>query len=385
MKSRRKFVMGIGAAGVLATVIAVTLQSSATDGTGPAAVTAKPALTVETTTLKRASLGLELSANGDVVAWQEASIGAEVNGLRLTEVRVNVGDKVKRGQVLAVFAAETVVADLQQLRAAVAEAEAQVADAKANAERARTLVSTGALSEQQINQYVTGEQTALARLDAQRAAAQRQALRLEQTKVVAPDDGVISARMATVGAVVPAGQELFRMIRQGRLEWRAEVTAAELASVTPGASAWLMNANGRHVAGTVRMTAPTVDPRTRMGLVYVDLPAESGFKAGMFAKGAFALGESDALTAPQGAVVVRDGFSYVFRVESDGRVVQMKVRTGRRDRNRVEVMDIAPDAVLVASGAGFLHDGDLVKATPEHAPEALNAALEPKPSTAMNL
>jgi HlyD family secretion protein len=133
------------------------------------------------------------------------------------------------------------------------------------------------------------------------------------------------------------------------------------------------------------MTAPTVDPRTRMGLVYVDLPVESGFKAGMFAKGAFALGESDALTAPQGAVVVRDGFSYVFRVESDGRVVQMKVRTGRRDRSRVEVMDIAPDAVLVASGAGFLHDGDLVKATPEHAPDALNAALEPKPSAAMNL
>jgi HlyD family secretion protein len=383
MKSRRKFVMGIGAAGVLATVIAVTLQSSATDDSG--ASTAKPALTVATTTLQNASLADELSANGNVVAWQEASIGAEVNGLRLTEVRVNVGDAVKRGQVLAVFAPETVAAELQQLRAAVAEAEAQVADAKANAERARSLVSTGALSEQQISQYVTGEQAALARLDAQRAAARRQALRFEQTKVVAPDDGVISARAATVGAVVPAGQELFRMIRQSRLEWRAEVTAAELARLQAGSSAWLVNPNGQQVAGTVRMTAPTVDPRTRMGLVYVDLPADSGFKAGMFAKGAFALGESDALTAPQSAIVVRDGFSYVFRIGSDGRVSQMKVRTGRRNHDRIEVLGIAPDAVLVESGAGFLHDGDLVKATQERAAEALNAALEPTPSAAVNL
>jgi RND family efflux transporter MFP subunit len=383
MKSRRKFVMGIGAAGVLATVIAVTLQSSATDDAG--ASTAKPALTVATTTLQNARLADELSANGNVVAWQEASIGAEVNGLRLTEVRVNVGDTVERGQILAVFAPEAVAAELQQLRASVAEAEAEVADAKANAERARSLVSTGALSEQQISQYVLGEQTALARLDAQRAAAQRQALRLDQTKVVAPDDGVISARAATVGAVVPAGQELFRMIRQNRLEWRAEVTAAELADLQAGSSACVVNPSGQHIAGTVRMTAPTVDPRTRMGLVYVDLPADSGFKAGMFAKGVFALGESDALTAPQSAIVVRDGFSYVFGVESDGRVAQMKVRTGRRHRDRIEVIGIAPDAVLVESGAGFLHDGDLVKATPEHAREALNAALEPPPSAAINL
>jgi HlyD family secretion protein len=383
MKSRSKSIIGIGAAGVLATVIAVTLQSSATDDAGTSI--AKPALTVATTKLQSASLTDELSANGDVVAWQEASIGAEVNGLRLTEVRVNVGDTVKRGQVLAVFAPETVTAELEQLRAAVAEAQAQVADAKANAERARSLVSTGALSEQQISQYVLGEQTALARLDAQRAAAQRQALRFEQTKVVAPDDGVISARAATVGAVVPAGQELFRMIRQSRLEWRAEVTAAELARLQPGSSAWLVNPHGQQIAGTVRMTAPTVDPRTRMGLVYVDLPADSGFKAGMFAKGAFALGESDALTAPQSAIVVRDGFSYVFRIASDGRVSQMKVRTGRRNHDRIEVLGIAPDAVLVESGAGFLHDGDLVKATQEGAAEALNAALEPTPPAAMSL
>src|SRR5688572_28465919 len=144
MKSRRKSVIGIGAAGVLATVIAVTLQSSATDDAGTSI--AKPALTVATTKLQSASLTDELSENGDVVAWQEASIGAEVNDLRLTEVRVNVGDTVKRGQVLAVFAPETVTAELEQLRAAVAEAQAQVADAKANAERARSLVSTGALS-----------------------------------------------------------------------------------------------------------------------------------------------------------------------------------------------------------------------------------------------
>src|SRR4029078_13110862 len=129
-----------------------------------------------------------------------------------------------------------------------------------NAARARTLASSGALSEQQINQYNTAEQTAKARVEAGRALLEVQQVRGKNTQVLAPDNGVISARTATVGSVVPAGTELFRLIRQGRLEWRAEVTSSELARIAVGTPAIVISASGAQVSGKVRSVAPTVDP-----------------------------------------------------------------------------------------------------------------------------
>jgi len=328
--------------------------------------TAKPALTVTVTQPSAASLPIKLAANGNVAAWQEASVSSESNGLRLTEVRVNVGDVVKAGEVLAVFSADTVNADLAQAQAAVHEAEANAADAAANAARARTLQNSGALSAQQISQYNTAEQTANARIASAKAALASQQLRLKYTRVVAPDSGVISARSATVGAVSNAGTELFRMIRQSRLEWRAEVVAADLRHLKPGVSAIVKAANGSEVTGKVRMVAPTVDPQTRSALVYVDLPPgaaskDAPFKAGMFASGQFQLGASDAMTVPQQAIVVRDGFSFVFRLNADKHVTQVKVQPGRRLGDRIEVLGgLKADAQIVVCGAGFLNDGDLV-------------------------
>ncbi len=338
---------------------------------------ARPALTVTTTQARLGALPIKLGANGNIAAWQEASVGTESNGLRLAEVLVNVGDVVQRGQMLARFADDSVQADVAQARAGVAETSAQATEATANANRVRTLQGTGTFSGQQISQYLAAEQTALARVESAKAALAAQTLRLKNTQVLAPDAGIISARSATVGAVVPSGTELFRLIRQGRLEWRAEVTATELGRMLPGTGVTVTAANGALLTGRVRMVAPTVDPLTRSGLVYVDLPpmlarqapgsaageaAGTGARPGMFARGEFELGESKALTVPQQAVVVRDGFSYVFRLNGDQRVSQIKVQPGRRVGERVEVLDgIGPDAVLVASGAGFLNDGDLVK------------------------
>lgn len=326
----------------------------------------KPALTVTTALPTPTSLPITLTANGNIVAWQEAIIGSESNGLRLTEVRVNVGDNVRKGQVLATFAAETVDAEVAQAYASLSEALANAQEASANAARARTLQSTGALSAQQINQYFTAEQTAKSRVAASRAVLAAQKLRLKHTRLLAPDSGIISARTATVGAVVAGGTELFRMIRQGRLEWRAEVTAAELGRVRPGTVARVTASNGTRINGRVRMIAPTVDPITRAALVYVDLPRANGkeapLKAGMFAQGEFEMGASPALTVPQQAIVLRDGFSYVFQLNADSRVSQIKVQTGRRVGDQVEVREgLSPDTVLVVSGAGFLNDGDLVR------------------------
>lgn len=339
-------------------------QSLAADSARPAAP--KPALTVAAVVPQQGNLAIKLTANGNIAAWQEAVVGSEANGLRLLTVRVNVGDVVRAGQVLATFAPESVQADVAQARAGLVEAQANASDASGNAERARTLQATGALSTQQINQYLTSEQTAKAKVEAAKASLAVQQQRLKHTQVLAPDGGIISARSATVGAVLASGTELFRMIRQGRLEWRAEVTSAELGRIAVGTPAIVTTASGARLKGRVRMVAPTVDPQTRSALVYVDLPASPGVassaRAGMFAKGEFELGSSNALTIPQTALVIRDGFSYVYRLGADGRVAQVKVQTGRMAGDRVEITSgLAADARLVASGAGFLNDGDLVR------------------------
>jgi len=384
-RSRQLLLSAVAGVAIAATVaLVIGVRANAADDK-KAAVPAKPALSVVVTQPQRATMAISTRANGNVAAWQEASIGTEANGLRLAEVRVNVGDVVKRGQVLATFAPESMQVDMLQTRAAVAEAEATLGDAAANAERAKALRATGALSEATINQYVTAERTARARLDAQRAALQARQIRVGQTAVVAPDAGVISSRSATVGAVLPAGQELFRLIRQGRLEWRAEVSSSDLAQIKPGARVTVTPAGGEPIAGTVRMVAPTVDPQTRNGIVYVDLPAPGSARAGMFARGEFEVGNATALTLPQSAVQLREGFSYVFKVGPDNKVTQAKIDTGRRFGDRIEVTGgLAPDARVVAMGGGFLAEGDTVRIV--DAPAAMNGsaasaarATPPKP------
>jgi len=378
----------------LTVLFAVALSAVAPSQAAPAsAATAanRPALVVNTVRPQKGEIADTLSANGSINAWQEASIGAEVNGLRIAEVRVDVGAAVKRGQVLAVFATETVRADLANVEAALAEAraglaesQAAAAEAQANADRAKAVEPSGALSAQQIAQYLTAAQTARARVQSAQARVQSaqaqvqsQQLRLKMTQVLAPDDGIISARLATVGAVVPAGQELFRLVRKGRLEWRAEVTANELARVRTNQPVKVFPAAGGSISGTVRMVGPVVDAQTRNALVYVDLPAGSTARAGMFARGDFQLGSSSALTVPQQAVVVRDGFAYVFRVAGD-RVSQQKVMLGRRIGDRIEVREgLSADAVLVAAGAGFLNDGDLVQVVPASAAGSAPAPAAP--------
>jgi RND family efflux transporter MFP subunit len=276
---------------------------------------------------------------------------------------------VRRGQVLASFAPETVQADLGEVLARLAESEATAAEAAANAERARGLQATGALSAQQIQQYQTAERTAQARVEAQRAASQVQRLRLKHTQVLAPDDGVISARSATVGAVTPPGQELFRMIRQGRLEWRAEVQAADLSRLKPGLTARITlsgDAGGNAITGRLRMVAPTVNAQTRDALVYVDLPAGSAARAGMFARGEFMLGQQRSQTLPQSAVLLRDGLSHVMRLDADNKVHEVKVSVGRRLGDRIEITGgLDASARVAASGVAFLGDGDTVRVITE--------------------
>lgn len=326
---------------------------------------AKPALTISTTTPQQLDWPQTITANGNVTAWQEAIIGAEVIGFRIAEVKANVGDKVKKGEVLARIAADTVATELAEIKSTVAELEAMSAEAKANSERARQLRDRGFFSPQQITQSLTIEQTAQARLNAARARLRAVSLRLSKTEIIAPDDGIISARSATVGSLTHPGQELFRLILGSRLEWRAEVTATELARLAPDIPVTLTNPNGVRVTCKVRSLAPTIDPQTRNALVYVDLPLSNDVRAGMFARGEFELSRSPALTLPQSAVVIRDGFAYTFKIDGDatqGKASQIKLTLGRRLGDRLEIIGGLDAKIRVAAnGAAFLADGDTVR------------------------
>lgn len=382
---KKKFTPGVvgaivAAVVVVAIIVFVALKPKSEDESKKGTV--KPALTVTVTQPQRVAMPITLAANGNIAAWQEAIVGAEASGLRVAQVLVNVGDRVKQGQVLATLAGDTVRAEAAQSRATLAEAEAAAADAVNNAQRARTLEGTGALSTSQINQYLTAEKTAQAKVEAARAAVALQVARVSQSEVRAPDNGIISSRTATVGAVLNGGAELFRLIRGGRLEWRAEVTSTEIGKLTTGTTALVTAASGARLSGRVRTIGPTVDPQSRAALVYVDLtplPANPGTTgnalAGMFARGEFDLGTASALTVPQSAIAIREGFSYVFRVEPDNRVTQVKVQTGRMAGERLEITSgLAADARVVASGAGFLNDGDLVRISEGAKPAGAKAA-----------
>ncbi len=351
-----------------AAAIGLVSRSSAQDQerSEKVAVSAKAALTVTTVRPESDEWTRQLSASGNIAAWQEAVIGSEIGGLRMIGVEVNVGDRVRKGQELARLQSDTVGAEREQTRASLTEAEAAAAEARANADRARQIEASGALSAQQIAQYLTAELTARARVDVLKARLKSDDLRLAQTRILAPDDGTITARSATLGAVVQQGQELFRLIRRDRLEWRAELPAADIDRVKPGQSVRLTTASKRTVAGRVRIVAPTIDPQTRNGIVYVDLEnARGSASAGMFASGEIELGKKAVLTLPQSAVLLRDGFSYVFRVGDDNRVTQTKVEVGQRSGDRVAISrGLEPGAVVVASGVGFLADGDLVRVVP---------------------
>lgn len=321
----------------------------------------KPALTVTIVKPQHTMLTKTIAANGSVAAWQEAIIGAEVSGLALNSVLVNVGDYVKRGQVLARFNDNTIMADLAQAQANLADAKAAALEAEGNASRARTIQESGALSRQQVEQLLTLEATTQARLLAAQAAVTVQQVRLKQTVLHAPDDGVISSRAATVGQVATPGLELFRMIRQGRVEWRGEFNSADAGKVKPGMEVKLTLPDNSEIIGKVRMLAPMVDTTTRNTIAYVDIPNITA-KPGMFAKGQLLLTESEGVTLPASAIVMRDGFSYVMQVDNKQYIKQIKVNLGTRQDTLIEVLDLpAVDGSYVNAGGAFLKDGDLVR------------------------
>jgi RND family efflux transporter MFP subunit len=364
-RNRRTLLIGVAALAVLGAGLAIFWPRPA-----PQAKAAAPVAAMVVTAARAAPAAWPdtLAASGAIAPWQEAIIGAQVSGLRLSEVRVNVGDTVRRGQVLARFDTAMLQAEAAQLNAGLAQARASLAQADADRQRADQLKGSGGISEQEILRYVTQADTARAQAQAARAQLDAKRLQLRYGEVLAPDDGVISARDATLGAVAGNGQELFRLIRQGRLEWRGELTAGQLRQVAPGQRIDLALPDGGTAGARVRQTAPSLDATSRLGLVYADLDRGGGARAGMYAQGSVTLAQTQALVVPAPSVVIRDGRSYVFRLPANqdaAKVEARAVQVGRRRQAGVEIVSGLRDGdTVVVEGAGFINDGDLVKVVP---------------------
>ena len=224
--------------------------------------TRKAVLSVKITQAQQLDWPITLKASGPIVAWQEAIISAETGNLRIAALHADVGQRVKKGELLAELASDAVRADLRRYEAALASAKADLAQAKTNAERARSIKGSGAMSDQKFLEYMIAEETALAAVDQAAAQVAAQKITLAQTRILAVDDGIVTAKSALLGQVVSVGTELFRLQRQGRLEWQAEVDATQLSQVRAGAKAEVTLPSGAAQSGVVRLVAPTLSTST---------------------------------------------------------------------------------------------------------------------------
>ena len=356
--------IGLAAAALVALLVAGWVFWPPRSSSAPPATQERPALTVTAGQAGRHALHSVIQTSGAIAAWQEGSIGARISGLPVVAVEVNVGDVVKKGQLLARLDDAVVVTELRQAEANLAAAQAASKQAAANRDRALALKATGALSEQDILQNTTQAATGEAQVAQARAALEAAQLKLRYTRLTAPDDGVISSRTAALGLISQSGSELFRFIRQGRLEWRAELNAGQVTQVRPGLRAEVHLPDGHRIEGRVRQLSPQLSQDTRLALAYVDLDsaaaAQAGVRAGMFSSGDIQLGTGEGITVPGESVVIRDGRSYVMRL-TGSRAHQVPVTVGRREGPLTEILSgLAAGDTVVVRGAGFVNDNDLV-------------------------
>lgn len=345
----------------------LSLAACSRSGKAPAPPAASMTVTVAEAT--RRSVEREVVASGSVAAWQEMSLGVELSGLRIASVLVEPGARVVAGQPLLELDRRTLDVQARQAEASLAQAKAGLDLARAQAARGETLRAQNLISGANFDELRANRARAEAQLASAEAERDAARLRLGFATLRAPDAGIVSARNAQPGQIVAAGTELLRLIRRGRLEWRAEVAETDLPRVKVGAAVELRSPDGARVSGTIRAVTPAVDPKTRAALVYADLPEPGALRAGMFAEGRLAVGAAEVSVVPRESVVFRDGYPYVFVPGEGGRVVQRRIETGPAQGDFIEVRSgLRPGERIVVRGAGFLGDGDLVKIVAAAAP-----------------
>jgi len=360
-QSRRgRLLAALAVAVVMLAALIMILRGASTRSHAPVAAAAAQAVT--TKALETMQVARGVTANGTVYAWQEIVVGPEVGGYRVAAVNVEVGDRVRKGQELVQLAGDLLAAEVASARANLEQAQASLENAESAYRRAHSLSGSGALSQSDLDKLRAEELAARARVEVSKAELQASDLRLRHTHVTAPDDGVISARSVNVGQVAQVGSEMLRLLRKGRVEWRAEIPEARLREIRVGQDVKLTTADGAQLAGKVRAIAPTIESSTRAGLVYVDIPSTGAARPGMFARGEILLGQDAASMVPLSSVVTQDGYTYVFVVNEQQLAVRRRVETGAVHDKQIEIVaGVEPGERIVDKGAGFLKDGDHVR------------------------
>ena len=326
------------------------------------AATAASSLAVTLVAATTQPIQRSVIASGPVSAYEEMQLGVEISGARVTALNVDVGQAVRRGQVLLELDHRTLDSELAQAQASLREADASVALATASYNRGSPLAKEQLISASQLDELRANRTQAEARRSTARAQRDAAQLRRDFAELRAPADGIISKRLVQPGQVVAAGTELLRLIRDGRLEWRAELPEAELARIAPGAVVTLPAADGSTVEGVIRAVSPGVDNATRTGTIYADLPQPGALKIGSYVEGRIRTGAGNALMVPVASVVQRDGIAYVFTVEGGKVARRVRVQTGTSTGGRVEIVQgLKAGTRIVEQGAGFLGDGDVVR------------------------
>jgi len=373
---------------IRALLAAMLLTLPAHAAPAPIAEPRPPSVTVVAATT--GSIAETAVLTGTLVPREEVLVSPQIEGLALTEILVEEGDSVAAGQVLARLSRDVLDASVAQNAAQVARSDAAIAQARSSINeaqatrvqvdlalaRTRDLLSHGNAAREVFEQRQAAAQAAAARLDlsnnALRAAeadrayadAQRRELliRLARTELRAPVAGIVSRRVARLGAVVVgAGDPLFRIIQDGAVELEADVPETSLAKLRPGQPARIDTASGVRT-GHVRLVSPEVNRATRLGRVRVAVDGDGPLVIGSFARAGVEVARRDGVLAPLSAVLFQpDGA--VVQVVRDGLVETRRVQVGLRAGSLAEIQDglRAGEAVVSVSGT-FIRDGDRVVA-----------------------
>lgn len=316
-------------------------------------------MAVTLATVQSRTLPRDVVVSGPVAAVEEMQLGVELSGLRVTELNVDVGQNVRKGQVLLSL-------DHRALDANLAQAKATLDVAQANYKRAQALAAQKLVS--------TADVDSLRAQQAQAQASEANAqLQRDFADLRAPASGVISVRNVLPGQVVGAGTELLGLIRDSKLEWRAELGEEQLSRVKVG-DAVRIDYHGTPVAGRIRAVSPGVDAHTRTGTIYADLPNAGALKTGVYVEGRIVTGAAPARVVPSAAVVARDGHDYVFVPAANDTVQRKRVTVAPGADGFVQIVEGLNDGdKVVVDGAGFLGDGDRVRVVPAAANAQGNA------------
>ncbi len=335
--------------------------------------------TVSAITTAMATLPRTVVASGTVTAWEEVPVGAETGGLTATVVHVDEGTYVRQGQPLVQMNDVLLRAQLRQQQAAVQTAEANVARDDAALARAQELKEKGFLSQAALDRALADQLASSANLASARAGLAETQTRVNQAVIRAPVSGLVVSRSVTRGQIIQPGVELFRIVRDGRLELDAQVPETELASLSAGQSARITSSQTEPSTGTIRIVTPQVDGQPRLGIARISLQPNSGLKPGMFARAEISAGTRDAITVPNAAVLYRDNKAGVYVIAQNNTVTFKPVRVLMRDETSSSLEGIEAGVRIAVDGAGFLSDGDTVsvQAPVRNAPAAPAAAAAP--------